>query len=250
MEIPESIRGKLRQCARAVTFHTGVAEAPIGILGTSFLVGFRQKGVFLLTARHVAPNDESVRRLMIFPRDQPIESMRIKKWWFVQTTEVESEDVDHEASDLLIMHIDHERLPEDDRKGSIVMIIDSPQSWFEERHTLQFFLCGYPSIENSVNYENLSLQTSQIILSGRYQRRDLYSNVSHELIIVNSDSLSDFNGLSGSPVFCTSSVSARGRHPRFCGIALRGDANFKSVHFLAAEAIFLPLQKIDLSTGK
>jgi hypothetical protein len=101
MEISESIRVKLRQCARAATFHTGVvAGAPIGILGTSFLVRFPQKGVFLLTARHVAPNDESVRRLMIFARDQPTEPMRIKKSRFVQTTEAESEDVDHEASDF------------------------------------------------------------------------------------------------------------------------------------------------------
>jgi hypothetical protein len=158
--------------------------------------------------------------------------------------EPENDEVDQEASDLLIVQTDHKRIPQFDRSSSILIHMDSRQEWFEGRHTAMFFTCGYPSIGSSVDYETLTIETTQVILVGSYVRKDSHSNCSHELKIHNSDQLTDFNGLSGSPVFCTSSVAGKNRHPKFCGMAIRGSAGSRSVHFLEAEAIYRALQKI------
>jgi len=227
----------LRQCSRPVVFETGIPGAPYSIAGTAFLVAFHRT-LFVITARHVV-HDHPVNRLRIFPSDRSIEGLRLSDWWHI-----EDPKNDPDSSDILLIRADLTNVPKSIRKSNHLLHLTHPSvsEWFDDRYISRFFLFGYPSATNEADYAHSKLKLQQFFLPGRYVGPSIAHNC-HELLIENPLNLNDFNGLSGSPVFCLRNEIAISRQPTFCGMAIRGTASSQRAHFIEASTILLALQE-------
>ena len=230
---------RLRMSSRPVMFTTGVKETPCAIAGTAFLVGFR-KHLYLVTAAHVTKGAES--SLFVLPREDAAKPLHFTRWWPVQV--FQDDQLDSEASDISTVRIDLKKIPRTDRENSHVINLNGLKDWFETRLIADFFLCGYPKMENSIDYVRREVNTAQYFLVGRYSRPNRHSSSTYQLQIENPLGLTDFDGLSGSPVFSVSPLNNNSA-PKFCGMALRGSAQSNIVHFLEADAIVRTLAEVE-----
>ena len=224
-------------------FRTGVEETPVSIAGTAFLVGYGRH-VYLVTAAHVTRGEPVFDSLFVFPSDTAKKPLRFTRWWPIQA--FQGDELDEDASDISAIRIDMTQIARTDRKNSHVINLNSSRSWFGTRFVSNFFFCGYPNTANSVDYFHREVNTAQFFLAGRYIRPDQHSGFTHQLS-VDSDphELQDFNGMSGSPVLSVAQLGSDSVMPKFCGMALRGSANSRIVHFLEAEALVSTLAEID-----
>jgi len=235
----------IRRCARPVMFETDVPEAAYSIAGTAFLVGFNDS-LYIITARHVI-RDYPVEKVVVFPWDKSDFStpLRIADFW-----NIEDEDhADSELSDLLVIKADLGCIPKRDRRKGQLIFLTPPDAtaWFGNRFHALFFLCGHPHEINDVDYAKSEVNTGQLMLTGRYVGPSLAG--CHELQVRNPLGISDFSGLSGSPVFSHTSdspfipVACSKLH--FCGMVLRGTVESCRIHFLSSDAIMEALREIE-----
>ncbi len=192
----------------------------------------------MVTARHVV-RDWPVHRLLVFPSDRSKEGLRLSDWWNVEDGESEPD-----SSDILLVRAELANVPKYIRRSSHLLHLTPPSvsEWVNDRHSSTFFLFGYPTAVNEADYARSQIKTRQFFLHGTYVGPSV-ANGCHELLLKNPLDLADFNGLSGSPVFCLRNEIAVPRQPTFCGMALRGTAGSSRVHFLEASIILLALQE-------
>jgi len=236
------ILDKLRRCARPVIFEIDNTETPCSICGSSFVVGFGQS-IFIITPKHVIKG-YPVDRIRIYPSSNYLYKFRFIKWWFVETTPDEPD-----ASDILIIKVDLNDIPIEDRSEAHVINLNGAENsaWYNERHESQFFLCGFPSTENKINYSLSQIDISQYFLEGVYVGESP-AMCCHQIRVSNPWNLSHFGGLSGSPVFSCKRDYQVGSKPRFCGMALRGTASSCNIHFLDVDIFKTALDKIENNT--
>lgn len=227
----------LRQCARPMVFETGIEGAAFSIIGTAFVVGFH-RALFVVTARHVV-RDLPVHRLVLYPSDRSKNGLRLSDCWYV-----EDDDNEPDSSDLFLVRAELTKVPKSIRRSSHLLHLTPPQvsDWFKDRHSATFFIFGYPMVVNEADYAKSQINTQQIFLHGTYVGPSMADRC-HELLLKNPLGLPDFNGLSGSPVFCLRNEIAAPTQPTFCGMALRGGASSGRIHFLEASVILLALQE-------
>src|SRR4029453_11195902 len=170
MHTPVDVTDRLRRTSRPVLFQTGIADAPCSVLGTAFLVGFRGE-VFVITARHVADEDDEVRSMRIFPSDAATQPLNFQKWWRINAVR-DNDEEDEEGSDLLIVRVNQSQIRRSDRENSQVVLLDYVPDWFRQRFISDFFLCGYPRTHNSVDYMHGHVSTTQFFIAGCYVRPD------------------------------------------------------------------------------
>jgi hypothetical protein len=226
---------KIRQCARPVIFATDVAEYPFSIGGTAFLVGFGGN-VFIITAKHVV-RSYPPEKLVVYPSDKSNKHIRISNWWNVC-----EETGNTECSDIIICKADLGLISKKDRKNSYLLALSPPNSieWFDSRFTATFFLCGYPHDTNEIDNETLQINTGQVLLPARYVGPSEAVGC-YKLRAENPLNITNFNGLSGSPVFCIQTKNPftddLAQKPKFCGMVLRGSPAEGFIHFIPAENI-------------
>lgn len=234
------ILDSLRRCARPVVFETDIDEFPCSIVGTAFIVGFRQS-VFVLIPQHVV-NDWPVEKILIYPSWNSQYTFRYLNWWRVEIT-----PEDHDISDLLIIKADLSDIPSAERTDIQLLDLNGLENltWYDERHDSQFFLCGFPSAgSEGVNYSTLEIRISQYFMEGVYVGVSPFS-CGHMIKVKNPLNLCHFSGLSGSPVFSHRRDNTVGTPPRFCGMALRGTATSGYIHFLEVEFLMEALTEIE-----
>lgn len=239
---------KIRQCARPVIFATDIAEYPFSISGTAFLVGFGHI-FFIITAKHVVQSYPP-EKLVVFPSDKSKKHIRISNWW-----DVCEETGNTECSDIIICKADLGLISKKDRKNSHLLYLSPPNSieWFDSRFTATFFLCGYPHDTNEIDYDAPQINTGQVLLSARYVGPSEAEGC-YKLRAENPLNISNFNGLSGSPVFSIQTKNPftvdSAPKPKFCGMVLRGSPAEGFIHFIPAGTIVHVLQVIMRETSR
>jgi hypothetical protein len=225
---------RLRMIARPVAFATGLPKYPVSVAGSAFLVGYRQ-GIFVLTAKHVIAGCP-VSRVLVFPCEGSNTPMPFPESWHIEDSENDSD-----RSDLMLMRIELSGLAPKDRARARVVDLNRQSifDWWEARFNSTFFIFGYPALFNRVNYDTSHLESAQVFLRGNYAEPGIVDGC-HQALFANPHGLDDFNGLSGSPVFCT--LNQMPGKPEasptfFCGIAIRGGASSGLIHFLGTEVI-------------
>lgn len=219
-----------RQCARPVIFETGSVDVPYSISGTAFLVGYRQR-LFAVTARHVVGR-QPIDNVLIFPSDRARKPLSVVQWW-----QLPEDPNDPDRVDLLVMEADIRRISGNDRRTSHAFEIESlPTDWFGARFSSTFFVLGYPTEHNEVDYDALNINTKQYLLKGTYRGVTTTADC-HEVSVENPLGLATFNGLSGSPVWCLPAGLGVRMAPVFCGVAIRGTASSKIIRFLSSFVI-------------
>lgn len=224
----EEILDRLRQCSRPVIFETGIEDAPYSTAGTAFLAGFG-RSIFVITAAHVAADCS----IMVFPSDSVTYPLL-----FSHSFSVERDHEETDVSDILIERVDNDSIRQARESDGQLINLNNPAAtdWLNERYASQFFLCGYPSEHNEVDYFRSEINTQQFFLEGTYSGQSV-SYGCHELTINNPLNLTNFSGLSGSPVFSRKFENGVDTPIRFCGMALRGTAQSRRIHFLGADIL-------------
>ena len=234
------ILDSLRKCARPVVFQTDIEEFPYSTTGTAFIAGFRQS-VFVLMPQHVV-NEWPIEKVLICPSWNSEYTFRYLNWWRIEIT-----PEDQATSDLIIIKADLSDIPLAERADTQLLNLNSLENltWYDERHSSQFFLCGFPSAgSEGVNYTTLEIRTSQYFMEGVYVDVSPFC-CGHMIKVMNPLNLCHFNGLSGSPVFSHRRDDTVGTPPRFCGMALRGTATSGYIHFLEVEFLMKALTEIE-----
>ena len=221
---------RLRRCAHAVVFETGVRATPFSVAGTAFLVRFHNS-LFLLTARHVVLNVPKEHLAIIVSPSG--ERLRLRERWNIRV-----EGGEHDESDLVIFRTDPSGLSTKTRRSNTLIDLTSTNvaDWFDDRDTAVFFLFGYPKTVTEPDYERSKVDKNQTLLHGSYIGHSIVDGC-FELSVQNPLALPSFDGMSGSPVFSLSTVLWGRAQPKFCGMALRGTTGSGRVHFLGSETI-------------
>ena len=227
----------LRQCARPMVFNTGIQGAAFSIAGTAFLVGFHHT-LFVLTARHVV-RGWPVHKLVVYPSDRSKNGLRLSDWWYVEDGENEPD-----STDLFLVRAELTKVPKSIQRSSHLLNLTQPHvsDWFKDRHSAMFYTFGYPKVANEADYANSRINTQQFFLRGTYIGPSVAGGC-HEILLKNPLELPDFDGLSGSPVFCVRNEIATPAQPTFCGMAIRGTSSSGRMHFLEASTILVALQE-------
>lgn len=103
----------------------------------------------------------------------------------------------------------------------------------------ELWIIGYPGESNSIDFESRTIKSNRVVIRGIYRGYSV-SEHCHVASIETSSPLSDFDGLSGSPVFfMRHSREARQEvfFPLIVGVLLRGTAQSGLVHFVSARVV-------------
>ena len=149
-----------------------------------------------------------------------------------------------DSSDLVIMRLDTSRVPRAVRAATRLLHLtpEETTNWYEDRFSSKFFAVGYPKTHNFVDYASSTIKMGQVLLEGAYIG-DGVADECHEGKFLNPLGITDFDGMSGSPVFSVRNVIGPAPTPRFCGLAIRGGAVGGQIHFLSANVIRLALDE-------
>jgi hypothetical protein len=236
----------LRLCAKPAVFDTGIPGAHFSVAGTLFLVGFHQK-VYVLTPRHVVL-DWPMDGLAIILTETG-ERLPLSTRWIIRVHDDDGTvDEDSDMSDLIIFRADLTEVSPEARSSNYFVHLTPPEAvdWFDSRDESIFFLYGHPKVANYPDWERSKVIQNQYLLHGAYAGPSPFDGC-FELSIENPLALADFDGLSGSPVFSLLKEYKSGIQPVFCGMALRGTAPSKRIHFLGANIIIAALEEAHAS---
>lgn len=100
---------------------------------------------------------------------------------------------------------------------------------------------GHPKEINEIDYDFDVANRKQVLLTGKYLGASNWHATLHSLQVDNHLDLTDFGGLSGSPVFSIVDRLASASVTRFCGLAVQDSVQSGLVHFLEAGTIIAML---------
>lgn len=220
------LRARLAASVQPLVFETVSPDAPYSILGTTFLVGYEHRA-FVLTARHALRPDDGLTPLCIFPTDSSQRLLPLKDVFFVS-----KDDVEKEFADLAVIEIDRAKIVDSELgQATLIDLKPTPRDWLPCHDTSELVVIGYPEDHSFVDYDQETIPTRRIALHGRYCGPSSSSYV-HTLEVFDALSLSTFSGFSGGPVFAWTERSGEPAQIALCGMALRGTASSRRIHFL------------------
>lgn len=231
MESIEKAIMKLGNCAKPILFETELEETPYSGAGTCFLVK-NDVSVFLITARH-AIEDCNPHLLSVFPNIESDYSIPFCEAFRVANRD----DNDLDFSDIVLLQVDVKVLKL--AEGSRMTVLDlnrAADDWRMNPYDHRFVIFGFPNESREVDYENQRIISLQKIILAGFQGESPASYCV-ELNVEDANGLTDFNGLSGSPVFSYPRILTDRFHPSFCGMVLRGTKQSGRIHFLDARVI-------------
>lgn len=237
---PAALR-QLRAVASPVAFHVDCDEYPVSVAGTAFLVG-HGGSIYVITPAHVVRNYDPL-RLIIFPSlttDAASERIRLVNFWRVK---VDPEDP--ETTDIVVIEADVSSVSKSVSSGGRVIDLTDPRNheWRDQRWESVMFLMGYPTEINEMDYANLTFSAQQTMLAGAFAG-PTRSRCCHKIRVTVRPPVTDFNGLSGSPVFSLESSVGQPHSAKFAGMVLLGTASSGLVRFVEAERILQVLSEM------
>ena len=223
-------------CSRPVLFYNDIWEYPYSVGGTAFVVFFQGRH-FVLTARHVLNlphfqlNQFRVQYNINKPDTIPLAGVTTLKGVNADDTDQYDVAVWEVVDTLFQPPLFGDQLP---------YALPATDASTDFNPTAGYLFRGFPYEGRIVDYDTRSIQW--IALSGRleYESRTQYAFL-HRLHLANDGTLTNANGLSGSPVF---QVRNQGRYSAvsFAGMLLR--ANTQTVYMLEHWRVIEILSKV------
>jgi hypothetical protein len=218
--------------AKPLMFENGDPDFPYSMQGTCFLAKVAQRA-YAITAAHclVGRTLESVRirmhpGVLQFMRLNPL---RCPIHW------------DGDREDLAIFEIQRDSFsPKDFLSRNFLSLEQLRFEPFVLDEASILAAAGYPSELNTITYESYSIMTQANSFDGRYCGPGEESGCSK--IRINSlGSLSDMDGLSGSPVLRFTPLGESRYRPHFAGILTRGTSQSGLGRFINAPYVYAAL---------
>lgn len=221
---------------RPVIFEHDDSNYPYWGKGSSFLVA-NAKHYFWVTAEHVIKNlGGRAEALRIFPSDNSRISLPFNEQYAIKKDGGD----DEEYKDLYVLRIN---LSEFDATGDLPLTAQDVETGLLPAEKLavddELWIIGYPAESNFIDVEARAIKNTRSVIRAIYKGYSR-SEHCHTARIETSISLSSFDGLSGSPVFCLQPAKVSGEDvlfPMLAGMLLRGTAESKLVHFVSARVI-------------
>jgi hypothetical protein len=231
---PEAL-SRLAASVQPLVFETGVPEFPYATKGTVFLVGYKGRA-FVLTARH-ALNPDSLSPVCILPSDTSRRILPLDDVFYVSETLIPDDYVDLAVIEIDVTSIQHAELAQ----ARLIDLALASGDWLPHSHSSEFVILGFPEEHSFVDYAEEEIRTVRIAMVGRYCGSSSIAHL-HELEIVDGPPLSTYDGFSGSPVFAFTSQPDGNIEIALCGMALRGTATSRRVHFLDRSMLLSALE--------
>jgi len=220
---PEAI-ASLSNAIQPLVFETGLPEVPYRTLGTAFVVMFERRA-FVLAARHsVGP--QALSPVCLFPTDRSRRLMPLKDIFFLYEHEVPDD-----FADFVVIEIDVHELDSETSEATAIDLSLACNDWQGKRDRSELVVIGYPEDHSFVDYESELVSNRRYALSGRYVGPSDSPHL-HVLKVNGNHGLTNFSGLSGSPVFAWAEVRPRHFEIAWCGMALKGTAGSGLIHFV------------------
>lgn len=228
---------RFNDVAQPVIFESEYPEFRYWIHGSSVLLSTAEHCYWVTAAHVMEKSGAAPGALRIFPADDSTRSLPFDEQYEIQKTFMGDDDF----KDLFVLRVNLGRFMSHGDGALVALDVN--------RHLIgadslsgssPLRLVGYPSANNSVDYEERStLNTARTVLCARYLGPGP-SDHCHIAELDNAASLSSLDGLSGGPVFSIGSRDAGGSEepgPVMVGLMLRGTAESGRVHFLSASVI-------------
>lgn len=223
--MPPNALSRLAASVQPLVFETGLSNFPYSTLGTTFLVGYEGRA-FVLTARH-SLYPEKLSPVCIFPSDFSQRLLPLKDVFFVS-----KDNVGEDFMDLAVIEIDMANIADAELgQASLIDLRLASGDWLSLPGSSDFAVIGYPEEHSLVDYDQEVIATERVALQGRYLGPSSLPYL-HELEILDTLSLTTFNGFSGAPVFAWTERSGLPAQISLCGMVLRGTPDSRRIHFL------------------
>ncbi len=229
---------------RPVMFESDDEEFPYWGKGSSFLIA-NESNIYWVTASHVLENSGGeTNQLRVFPSDKSCISLPFNEKYTINR---EPYGDDEEYKDVFMLRIDQ---AEFDRFGDTPLVAQDITLGVLPAECLtqdcDLFIIGYPSERNEIDYDCNKIKRTRVILRATYRGKGL-SDHCHELNFNSSITLTDYDGLSGSPIFYMQQKRLGNQievRPLLVGMLLRGTVTSGIGHFVSSRVI---THMIDLS---
>jgi hypothetical protein len=227
----------LRSTACPVVFEVDHDETPFSVGGTAFLATLRGR-MYAVVPSHVV-RDYPPMRLRFYPQGQGRHPLKIINFW-----RFPCDPNDPDPTDLIVLRCISDQIGRRLRRETHVLNITpiAHWNWTPHRWTALFFLFGYPLTHAGTDYERSTINSDQYLFHGNYHGPTA-SEDCHEIVLNDKHQLTDFNGLSGSPVFCATGALGVAAPPVFAGMVLRGGAKPRRVRFLSSLVIYTAINE-------
>jgi hypothetical protein len=178
----------------------------------------------------------SAEALRIFPSDDSRISLPFNEQYTIKKEGLE----DEEFKDLYALRIN---LKEFDEFGDAPLVAQDVEHGLLAAESLgignELWVIGYPGESNSIDFESRTIKSNRAVIRAIYRGYSI-SDHCHVAAIETSIPLSDYDGLSGSPVFFLRHSNVEGQEflfPLIVGVLLRGTAESSLVHFVSSRVV-------------
>lgn len=213
-------------------------ESYIWGLGSSFLINYSGH-VLAITAKHVIENlDADPLHTRIFMPNSTV-ALPIKSCF---TPIFNNHENKAEVEDLLFFSIDDQLFC---RESGLELYswnflnLSYPTSKLEIGDEL--LVAGFPSTEEKFDYDNKKINDTFLIRTSNLVESELGEDI---YTMKGTPSDFDFNGMSGSPVFCM-----REGVVLFTGIVIRGSSSSGIFHFISSEIIIRAINNSNINSN-
>jgi len=224
------------QVSRPLIFELDDEEISYWGKGSSFLIA-NHNNYYWVTASHALENmGGAAESLRIFPSDNSTNSLPFNEQYTINKGVCD----DEEYKDIFMLRIN---LNEFIEFGDAPLIAQDIEFGFLPANQLKdndvLWVIGYPSENNFIDYSKSKINNTRTVLKGNYLNSGICDH-SHEMKINSSIELTNFDGLSGSPVFHPKAFTKNDQEiiiPLVVGMVLRGTSSSKIAHFVSSEII-------------
>lgn len=220
-------------CARPICFSEG-QDGWIWGIGSSFV--FNYDGcVYAITAKHVIENQKvnPTHTRILMPETNvalPIKGAIV--------IEFDTHDNKEEVEDFILFQIDYQQFVKESDKDLYFWDFKHrayPASKLSIGY--EILVAGFPSTEDRYDYDSKRINDLLLLRSGNINKSILGSDM---YTLEGIPSEYDFNGISGSPVFCRIN-----EYMFFIGLVTRGTASSGKLHFIGSEIIYRALKILE-----
>jgi hypothetical protein len=234
---------KFEEICRPVIFSSEHEQFPYWGKGSSFLIA-NSHSYYWITAHHVIKNlNGEAKNVRIYPSDNSKISLP-----FDAKYTIENSLGDDEYKDIYILRIN---LNEFDSVSDAPLVAQDIASGIMSTGELsqndELWVMGFPSIKSEIDYDKMTIQNTRVLLKASYQGEN-GNDQCHSIAIDSSIQLTDYDGLSGGPVFYMLKQIHDGEileFPLLVGMILRGTAESKIAHFVGSDVFIGMINSIE-----
>ena len=226
------------EACQPIIFESKDQNYPYWGRGSSLIVSNNSDHCYCVTAKHVFRNQKATsEQLRIFPSEHSRVSLPFDEQVSITFDENHPEAFD----DILMLRI---WMKDFDNSGDAPLVSQDmaggcyPATSLRAGSTL--WIAGFPSQSRYVDYDAAKISTTRTLRKAAFVGPSTHSAHSYELLVEEMNDLTDFDGLSGGPVYYLQEFlvnNVRCLKVLLAGLMTNGTASSRKMHFIDSVVI-------------